>query len=332
MVRSVTSGNRQQVNGPDDPPPIRMLADEAMVVFISDTHMGGDPGTNSFEAHTELAALFEDLAAHPGPVELVLAGDIFDLLKIGTPPAGQDRASVTLARPEYATLLAAWRSFASGDERTVIYLPGNHDTEVWWNHDVQQTLRRAGLVDEFRLSYAARYSTFPDRLIYSEHGNQFDPANARLDYSQPAETPLGDHVAADIIRPLMPHISSYRGVSLEDLPRVHPLTLIPEWLAGRVFYGLVSGAVRWVFLPLLLAFLGLLAVVYLVASMSGDPADPSGVGALGPYRVVFDVLLVLIAFLVAIAVLRRTHESGNRFRRSIGRGDQRGDGVHGAPR
>jgi UDP-2,3-diacylglucosamine pyrophosphatase LpxH len=163
------------------------LSDATLVAFVSDTHMGGDPGADLFESHDELAALFTELAAHPGPVELVLAGDIFDLLRVGEVPPGENRASVTLARAEYAALFEAWRSFAAADDRRVVYLPGNHDVEVWWNRDVQRTLERAGLVHEFSLTYGARYRSAPDRLIFCEHGNQVDDSNARKDYDDPSE-------------------------------------------------------------------------------------------------------------------------------------------------
>ena len=103
------------------------LGDDVLVAFVSDTHMGGDAGADLFEAHEELAALFRELETYPGPVELVLAGDIFDLLRIGEVPAGDNRVSFVLAQPAYAALIEAWRTFAAGDARRVTYLPGNHD-------------------------------------------------------------------------------------------------------------------------------------------------------------------------------------------------------------
>ncbi|HEV2745067.1 MAG TPA: metallophosphoesterase, partial [Rubrobacter sp.] len=98
------------------------------MVFLSDTHIGGDPGQDYFESPEDLAALFEELAGHAGPVELVLAGDFFDLLKIRDVPDGENRASLTISRPEYRGLFRALRSFAGGDRR-IVYLPGNHDAE-----------------------------------------------------------------------------------------------------------------------------------------------------------------------------------------------------------
>jgi UDP-2,3-diacylglucosamine pyrophosphatase LpxH len=171
---------------------LRRIADDTMLVFLSDTHIGGDPGVNIFESPQELATLFEEMSQREGPVEMVLAGDAFDFLRISDPGAEENRASEIVRRPEYQSLFDAWRRFAGREDCNVVYLPGNHDAEAWWNAEVQKTLRAEGLVSEFALSYAATFESRPDRTIYCEHGNQFDPTNAIADYNDPRDTPLGD--------------------------------------------------------------------------------------------------------------------------------------------
>ena len=49
----------------------RVLGDDTLVVFVSDTHIGGDVGHTIFETPAGLAALFDELARHAGPVELM---------------------------------------------------------------------------------------------------------------------------------------------------------------------------------------------------------------------------------------------------------------------
>ena len=63
---------------------LRTLHDDTLIVFLSDTHIGGDAGQEVFESPLELAALLDDLAAQSGSVELVLAGDFFDFLRTHT--------------------------------------------------------------------------------------------------------------------------------------------------------------------------------------------------------------------------------------------------------
>jgi 3',5'-cyclic AMP phosphodiesterase CpdA len=278
---------------------MRRLADDTLVVFLSDCHIGGDPGRDIFESPDELASLLDELDAHPGPVELVLAGDFFDLLRVARVPDGGNRASATTARPEYRALFDGLRRFAAGGSRTVIYLPGNHDAEVWWNPDIRDTLEREGLVNQFALSYTACFESEPDRLIYCEHGNQFDPANTFRDYADPLDTPLGDHVVTD----LMPRLPGGRTLTptlhLREIDRIFPLTEIPEWIAGRLFYDLVRQAVRWLLLPLLVAY-----AIYGVIKVAFGGYDDGVVDVL--VDVGYDVLVLLVAFGLFVLVMRRT--------------------------
>jgi hypothetical protein len=43
------------------------LPDETLLVFLSDTHIGGSSGSDIFESAAELTMLLEDLHHHEGP-------------------------------------------------------------------------------------------------------------------------------------------------------------------------------------------------------------------------------------------------------------------------
>jgi UDP-2,3-diacylglucosamine pyrophosphatase LpxH len=232
---------------------IRTLTDDTLVVFLSDCHIGGDEGRDIFETPDDLASLLASLDDHVGPVELVLAGDFFDFLRIAEVPQGESRATATMSRPEYRDLFAALRHFASGQNRKVVYLPGNHDAEAWWNREIRAELERAGLVHEFALSYCGVFESDPERVVYCEHGNQFDPTNAFRDYDNPLDTPLGDHIVTDLL-PRLPTGWEAEGGNLRDVDRVFPLAIIPGWLTGRLYYQFVGRTVRWLLLPLLILF------------------------------------------------------------------------------
>src|SRR3712207_6008169 len=141
------------------------LSSDSLVVFVSDPHIGGDPGCDGFESPEELEALFEELAQREGPVELILAGDFFDFLQIGKVPEGMNRASLTLSRPEYEDLFAALIRFREAERKRVIYLPGNHDAESFWNPRIQETLQEWGLVDEFAYYYLASVETGGEQRV-----------------------------------------------------------------------------------------------------------------------------------------------------------------------
>jgi UDP-2,3-diacylglucosamine pyrophosphatase LpxH len=276
---------------------LRQLSDDTLVVILSDSHIGGDGGRDIFESPDGLTTLFDELGAHPGPLELVLAGDFYDFLRIAEVPAGSNRAEATICRPEYGRAFDSLRRLGQGKARTIVYLPGNHDAETWWNPAIRATLGRAGLVHEFALSYAASFASEPERIVYCEHGNQFDPANARRDYADPLDTPLGDHIVTDVV-PRIPTGRTATALHMREVDRVFPLTLIPEWLAGRLFYDLVARSVRWLVLPLLALFAGSQLLAY--ASRGGSGPDELLV------QVVYDVLAALILFGTLLLVLRWT--------------------------
>ena len=207
---------------------MRELPSDALIVFVSDTHIGGDPGCDGFESPEELEALFAELAGHEGPVELILAGDFFDFLQRGVLPEGENRATLTMQRPEYRGLFAALARLRGEEGKRVIYLPGNHDAESFWNAEIQRTLGECGMVDEFAYCYSASIEVRGERrIVYCEHGNQLDPANTVEDYHDRLNTPLGHHVVTDFTRRVAPLGEVSGGLDLSEIKMVYPLVAIP---------------------------------------------------------------------------------------------------------
>jgi Calcineurin-like phosphoesterase len=225
------------------------LPDDALLVFVSDTHIGGAAGSHIFMSAAELTLLLEDLNRHNGPVELVLAGDFLDMLRMEDADSNGDRVAATITRPEYQKLFGTLRAFAEVPGHRVVYVVGNHDVEVWWNPRIQRSLREAGLVDVFGLSYAASFQSLPKQLVYCEHGNQFDPANTIVDYANPLDTPVGAHVVTELVRPIGSGAAITRSIDLRDVSHVFPLAAIPQWVAGRIFYQFLGQVLRWLLAP-----------------------------------------------------------------------------------
>lgn len=302
--------------------PVPELSADTLIVFVSDSHIGGDPGCDGFESPAELQNLFEELAAMERPVELVLAGDFFDFLQIGEVPEDTNRAAMTLSRPEYADLFASLKEFRSREGKRVVYLPGNHDAEVWWNPEIQDTLKAAGLVDEFAYSYLATMEVGGERrVVYCEHGNQLDPVNVVEDYSDSLDTPLGHHVVMDFTRRVAPYGEVSPGLDLAEIKMVYPLVSIPGWVAGRYFYDFVGKVVAYLLLPLLVAYALYRTAAYLLALSQGGGAGFFGASGelprihelfldLGVFGLV--ILLVFTIFFVVIRhVVRRTLNAVN---------------------
>lgn len=287
------------------------LSSDTLIVFVSDSHIGGDPGCDGFESPEELEVLFEELADREGPVELILAGDFFDFLQIGKVPEGVDRASMTMDRPEYERLFAALGRLRREDGKRVIYLPGNHDAESFWNVQVQETLRARGLVDEFAFYYLASIEVGGERrVIYCEHGNQLDPANVVEDYHDRLDTPLGHHVVMDGTRRIAPYGEISSGLDLAEIKMVYPLVAIPGWIASRYFYDFAGKVASYLLLPLLIAY----ALYRLVAYILGFARDGTR-SFFGNYQELLQVhelfldialfgLVILLIFAVFFLVIR----------------------------
>ena len=247
------------------------MTQETLMVFVSDCHIGGDPGCDSFEASEELGSLFEELTRYKCPVELVLAGDFFDLLLIGDPPEGTDRVGLTIGRPEYQTMFGALRRFAAVESHRVIYLPGNHDSEVWWNPGLRNTLREAELVSEFALYYAASVEGPKERrfTVYCEHGDQFDPISRVEDYSSPLSTPLAHHVVSDFERRIVPLGKIAWILDVSEMKNVHPTGAMPQWVASKYFYNAMGRAITYLMIPFVLSYLAYRALAF-YSSVSDD--------------------------------------------------------------
>jgi UDP-2,3-diacylglucosamine pyrophosphatase LpxH len=250
------------------------LSGDALIVFVSDSHIGGDPGCDGFESPDELETLFVELAGRDGPVELILAGDFFDFLQIGEVPEGMDRAALTIERREYRDLFAALEQFREAAGKRVIYLPGNHDAESFWNVDIQATLRGRGLVDEFAYYYLASVETGGGRrVVYCEHGNQFDPENSVEDYHDPLDTPLGHHVVMDGTRRIAPYGEISPGLDLSEIKMVYPLVAIPAWIASRYFYNVAGKVASYLLVPLLVAYAIYKVVAYVISRATNGNAS-----------------------------------------------------------
>jgi UDP-2,3-diacylglucosamine pyrophosphatase LpxH len=287
------------------------LSSDTLIVFVSDSHIGGDPGCDGFESPGELEALFEELTRREGPVELILAGDFFDFLQIGEVPDGMDRASLTIGRPEYKSLFTALKRFRERSGKRVIYLPGNHDAESFWNPGIQETLQERGLVDEFAHYYlAAVEAGGARRVIYCEHGNQLDPANIVENYNDRLDTPLGHHVVMDFTRRVAPLGEVSRGLDLSEIKMVYPLVAIPSWVASRYFHDFAGKVAGYLLLPLLAAYAVYRSVAYSLALAAGDPGLFRSYQELPRVHELFlDIaiffLVILLIFAIFFLVIRR---------------------------
>ncbi len=231
------------------------------VLVASDLHLAARPGPASTTASEALAAALEATSC-PGVV--VLAGDCFELL-VG---AQLDPGPALDAHPALTDALARW---AARPDRSVVVLPGNHDGALAWHRPAAATVRRrlgatVALVADLDLVVGAG-----TRRVRVEHGHQVDPTNAFVDPRDPAETPLGHHVAQELL-PLLGGTAPDGWAGGLELV-ADPLD-VPALLGSRLAYRRLAPALAVAAVP------ALAALLLALAARAGAPTGPAAVVAL----------------------------------------------------
>ena len=158
---------------------------------ISDLHLGGSrPGGQIFCQGARLKAFLERLAGKPGPLCLVIAGDLFDSLPYltgtGTYVAIDGAADILrgiMTEPAFTPVFDGLRRFLAADGRELVVLIGNHDLEIALP-EAQEALLGA-IAPTAGARGRVRFSTsgvgfrcvVGDLIVYVTHGNETDPWN-----------------------------------------------------------------------------------------------------------------------------------------------------------
>jgi UDP-2,3-diacylglucosamine pyrophosphatase LpxH len=163
--------------------------DSRAIVVIGDLHMGpGRAGEHwhayeDFRWRDEFIRFLDSVAAEPGDTDLVVNGDLFELVQSPTVPCASGDAShgctteqalqrLELVVKAHADELRAIGKFAAAGSNRVHVIPGDHDaallvTAVW-----ERTLAAFG-APAGRVTLAASGSwVSPDARVHVEHGHQ----------------------------------------------------------------------------------------------------------------------------------------------------------------
>ena len=173
-------------------------------IVLSDLHLGtgirpGEP--NAFEDFHHDDALADLLAYYDrevgdGELELVLNGDIFDLLKVKIggkwPVEITDEVATEKLRQcldGHPRVVSALRALLSRRDRRIVYLPGNHDLDMWLPGP-QELFRR--YVAPGSAATRVHFITTSDAYYLPEgiqirHGHQFERIH-RVDYRRMTRT------------------------------------------------------------------------------------------------------------------------------------------------
>ena len=252
------------------------IAPGGKVIAISDLHLPPERTAVSGRSCQVLAAR---LAAEPGPLTVVLAGDIVEMLAY----PGRAAADVLAAHDELCDALAAVTERGG----QVIYTVGNHDGDLAWD------LKAATAVHEAtgaRLCLAADLVLPGGGKIRVEHGHQVDPYNCFSDPRNPLDTPLGHH----IVREVIPKIEWLGKDWLTGAHEMADPTDFPSFLASRLVYRKLVRHLWWLVLAPILLFALVLPEVARVGDKYFDARRWLHDGAILGYGAIVDIAVMAL--------------------------------------
>ena len=153
------------------------------IVVIGDLHMGPGGPYEDFRWRDEFIRFLDALNAEAGGTDLVINGDLFELLQSTTVPCEHDdpargctadeaRQRLDAVIAAHAAELAAIGTFASAGSNRVHVVPGDHDAALLlppvWRRALESFAAPEGRVV---LAASGRWIS-PDTRVHVEHGHQ----------------------------------------------------------------------------------------------------------------------------------------------------------------
>lgn len=167
-------------------------------IAISDIHLGrGEADEFCFDQ--ELARFLEHSADHLAPLELILNGDIFDLIAVEE--EGDLAQILEEISHEHAAVFAAFRRIAR--EGRVVLIPGNHD-----HHLRDQTISEIvkTLIPNVYVATEGVYRVKEENGVFYhfEHGDLYDPWSSIIS-PQNGQSPKTNLIVKDLIQEFFHH-------------------------------------------------------------------------------------------------------------------------------
>jgi UDP-2,3-diacylglucosamine pyrophosphatase LpxH len=245
-----------------------------MLVFLSDLHFTDGTAGKANVAPRAFEYLRDDLAhlaSHPEnqieSVEIVLLGDVFDLLRsdkwddesvMPWGPHNQEMEArvgaildgICTANAESLALLRELPSHIAAP-CSLTYVPGNHDRAVnWFPSARQKAMDALGLSQPADAEFLREFAC-PEHRVLARHGDIYDGDN----YEGEDKSSVGDAIVIKIINGFARQLDRrLQGVTIppdhawvrekvKELDHVRPLWAIPLWAHG-IFARIHNDAVR----------------------------------------------------------------------------------------
>src|SRR6266536_39120 len=198
-----------------------------MVITVSDMHL---PPVRTDVSGRSCETLARRLDEHPGPLTVVLAGDVVELL------AYPDATVTDILRAHEDLCVALTAVTERGGQ--VIYAIGNHDSDLAWDVKAADAVRD---MTGARLCLSADLILDDGRKIRVEHGHQLDPYNCFHDPRNALDTPIGHH----IVREVVPKIEWLGQGWVDGAHEMADPTDFPSFVGSRMVYRKLGRRLWW---------------------------------------------------------------------------------------
>jgi len=233
--------------------PAKQTENKQLRLVISDLHLGtgirkGKPNTHeefySDRKFQEFLEYYSTGDYEDAEVELIIAGDFLDLLKIAYKGKFVENVTENIALDKVRRCLRghpkvfdALQTFIHRPKKRATYIPGNHDQDVFFPRVQQLILSRLNALDEpeiFKFITDDFYYRLPGGVVVT-HGHQFEAMNY-FDINKPLSDtkdgkivnyPFGSRMVISIFSPFK-----------REEPLIGVVTPMPFFLMYELFFRL----------------------------------------------------------------------------------------------
>lgn len=225
-----------------------MSTSPTRIFCISDTHLGGDGEFGHCDVEEELIEFFRmvERVGREESCEVVIVGDFFGLWEI---VCVDGVAKVRQVLEQYPRLFAQMQ--VTGKVVPITLVVGNHDYELVCCPDVGVLLAEYCITLE-RSVFVQR--SVGGKVVWFEHGHQYDPANAVAEWGEPASMPPGAALTQQLVQQALRAHTLKGSGWFRDVQAVTPRSNLPNWMISNYFYQEVVPVFRYLMLLFLLIF------------------------------------------------------------------------------
>jgi len=255
------------------------------VIVASDLHL---PPERTDVSGRSCATLVRRLCDAAGPLTVILAGDVVELL-------GFSEATATDILRAHEDLCTALRGVIERGGQ-VVYIIGNHDGDLAWDVKAADAVRE---LTGARLCLEADLILADGRKVRVEHGHQLDPYNCFHDPRNALDKPIGHH----IVREVIPRIEWLGRGWVDGAHEMADPTDFPSFIGSRMVYRKLARHLWWlIVVPLVLLIVVRIPAYVDFRSRYPDTSVWIHRGVILGYGAVVDLLV--IAALLAIMARR----------------------------